>query len=156
MQDRPRVYRREGETVFDTLYTQVGAVLMVAVGAFAFLKGDEPERIGAGAYLLAWFASLVVQGDFSFYDAPWALFGIDVVILGVFCGLSWKSRHAWPLWAAALQLLPVMGHIMMRVDLRPPASAFYAVMNLASIGILVALGVGTFWAWQERRAAGLE
>jgi hypothetical protein len=30
------------------------------------------------------------------------------------------------------------------------------VINLASTGILSAIAVGTFWAWQERRAAGLE
>ena len=28
--------------------------------------------------------------------------------------------------------------------------------NTAIIGVLVAIAVGTFWAWQERRAAGLE
>ena len=35
-------------------------------------------------------------------------------------------------------------------------SAFIAVVNLASLGILLSIAVGTFWAWQERRAAGLE
>jgi hypothetical protein len=28
--------------------------------------------------------------------------------------------------------------------------------NMANYGLLVAMAVGTFWAWQERRAAGLE
>jgi hypothetical protein len=129
---------------------------MAAVGAFAFLKGDEPERIGAGAFLIAWFASLTVQLDMGFTISPWGLFLIDVLLLAVFCGLAWKSRLSWPVWAAALQLLPVMSHIMARVDLRPSEWAFYAVMNLASGGIMVTLVVGTFWAWQERKAAGLE
>jgi hypothetical protein len=30
------------------------------------------------------------------------------------------------------------------------------VLVIASYGTLVALAIGTFWAWQERRAAGLE
>jgi hypothetical protein len=34
--------------------------------------------------------------------------------------------------------------------------AFYTVLNLAGYGILAAIAVGTFWAWQDRRAAGLE
>ena len=38
--------------MFDTLYSQIGAAVMVVVVAFAFLKGDEPERIGGGAYAL--------------------------------------------------------------------------------------------------------
>jgi ABC-type transport system involved in cytochrome c biogenesis permease subunit len=49
-----------------------------------------------------------------------------------------------------------MSHILTLVDIRPPVSAFYAVINLASIGILCTIAVGTFWAWQDRQAAGLE
>jgi hypothetical protein len=35
-------------------------------------------------------------------------------------------------------------------------TAFYTILNLAGYGVLLAIGLGTFWAWQERRAAGLE
>jgi hypothetical protein len=49
-----------------------------------------------------------------------------------------------------------MSHILTMVDLRPSNAAFIAVINLASFGVLVAITVGTFWAWQDRRAAGLE
>jgi hypothetical protein len=35
----------------------------------------------------------------------------------------------------------------------PPGLSFYAIQNLASLGILVAITAGTFWVWQERRAA---
>ena len=45
---------------------------------------------------------------------------------------------------------------MAMIDLRPPIASFYTVLNIASYGILLALAIGTFWAWQERRAAGLE
>ena len=138
--------------MFDTLPTQIGAGLTVLVVAFAFLKGDEPERIAGGAYVLAWFASLLVQGDGSTPGTQWGLMGM----LGVWVALAWKSRRSWPVWAAALQSLVVMSHILTLVDIRPPMSAFVAVVNLASVGILLAIAVGTFWAWQERRAAGLE
>lgn len=129
---------------------------MVAISTFAFLKGDEPERVGAGAYLLAWFASLLAQSDGRLYDVPLAMFGIDFVVLIVFGALAWKSQRAWPIWATALQLLVVMSHVMILIDLRPPIASFYMVMNLVGYGILLCLAVGTFWAWQERRAAGLE
>ena len=36
--------------MFDTLYTQIGAIIMVVVLAFAMLKGEEPERAFAGVY----------------------------------------------------------------------------------------------------------
>jgi hypothetical protein len=142
--------------MFDTLATQIAAAVTVAVVAFVFLKGDEPERIGAGVYVLAWFGSLLIQSDGSVPGTQWGLMGLDVVMLAVFAGLAWKARRAWPVWATALQSLIFMSHLLTLVDVRPPLAAFYAVINLASAGILLTLAIGTFWAWQERRAAGLE
>ena len=142
--------------MFDTLSAQIGAVFMVAICAFAFLKGDEPERIAAGAFVLAWFASLLTQDELNRYSVQWGVFAIDVVMLVVLGALSWKSRRVWPVWAAACQLMVVTSHIVLLVDLRPSIIAFLTVINLAGYGVLVALGVGTFWAWQERRAAGIE
>ncbi len=142
--------------MFDTLYSQIGAVVAVIVVAFAFLKGDEPEKIGGATYVLAWFASMLVQDDTRLYGVQWGMFAIDTVVLTVYGALAWKSRRAWPVWACALQLLAVMSHIMSFIDLRPPAASFYTVINLSQYGVLLALAVGVFWAWQERRAAGLE
>ncbi|MDP3371119.1 MAG: hypothetical protein Q8M32_14915 [Brevundimonas sp.] len=142
--------------MFDTLPTQIGAGLTVAVVAFAFLKGDEPERIAGGAYVLGWFASLLIQNDGAVGKTQWGLMAIDAIMLAILVALAWKSRRAWPVWATALQSLVVMSHILTLIDIRPPMAAFVAVVNLASTGILVAIAIGTFWAWQERRAAGLE
>ena len=156
MHYRPRAIWHGGGFMFDTLPTQIGAGLTVLVVAFAFLKGDEPERIAAGAYVLAWFASLLVQGDGSIPGTQWGLMGIDVIMLGIYVGLAWKSRRSWPVWAAALQSLVVMSHILTLVDIRPPQAAFVAVINLASTGIMLVIAIGTFQAWRERQAAGLE
>lgn len=153
---RPHAIRHGGGFVFDTLETQIAASITVAVVAFVFLKGDEPERIGAGVYVVAWFASLLIQSDGSVRGTQWGLMGLDLIMLAVFAGLAWKARRAWPVWAAALQSLIFMSHLLTLVDIRPPLAAFYAVINLASAGILLTLAIGTFWAWQERRAAGLE
>jgi hypothetical protein len=142
--------------MFDTLYSQIGAVFTVLVVAFAFLKGDEPERVGAAVYVLAWFASMLVQDDAKLHGVQWSMFAVDTLALLVFGALAWKSGRAWPVWVCALQLLAVMSHIMSMVDIRPPAASFYAAINLSQYGILVVLAVGAFWAWQERRAEGLE
>lgn len=142
--------------MFDTLPAQIGAVVIVLVLGFAFLKGEEAERIAAGAYGLGWFASLLVQMDSNLYGAQWSMMAIDVVMLAVLGGLVWKSRRTWPTWACASQLLVVTAHVLMTLDARPPISSYYTVINLAGYGVLIALAVGTFWAWQERKAAGLE
>jgi hypothetical protein len=142
--------------MFDTLWSQIGAIFVVAICLFAFWKGDEPERLAAGAYVLGWFASLLAQGDGKVFQVQWGVFAIDVVMLVVLAALVWKSRRVWPVWAAACQLLVVTSHVLSIFDVRPSVSAFLTVVNLAGYGVLVALAVGTFWAWQERRAAGLE
>jgi hypothetical protein len=141
----------------DTLYGQLGLLPMVLIGIFAFTKGDEPERVTMGAYLLAWMASLLFQDDAGLHNNwQWGILALDILMLSVFGGVAWKTRRSWPLWAAALQLVVVMSHIVIMFDLRPGMSAFYTIVNIASYGILLTIGVGTFWAWQERRAAGLE
>jgi hypothetical protein len=156
MHYRPRALWHGGVFMFDTLPAQIGAGLMVLVAGFAFLKGDEPERIAAGAYVLGWFAALLVHLESVGQRTLWGMMALDVVMLAVFAGLTWKSRRGWPVWATALQSLVVMSHLLTLVDIRPPSSAFIAVINLSSYGILLVIAIGTFWAWQERRAAGLE
>lgn len=131
------------------------AIAILVIG-FAFLKGDEPERVGAGAYALSLLASLLIQDDSQLSGPQWGLMFVDTVMLAVYAGLAWKSRRSWPIWATALQALIVMSHVLTLIDLRPPLAAFYAVMNLANYGILLAITVATFWSWRERRAAGLE
>lgn len=143
--------------MLDTLWSQIFLVAAVAVGLFAFWKGDEPERFGMGSFLLAWMASMLLQMDVDLYRNWQAgLFTVDLAMLIVLVALSWRSRKTWPIWASALQLLVVTSHIVFLFNPKASMTAFYTVVNLAGYGILACIGIGTFWAWQERRAAGLE
>ena len=143
--------------MLDTLYSQIGLLPMVLVGIFAFTKGDEPERLAMGAYLLGWMAGLLLQDDQGLYS-NWqpGMFALDVVMLLVLGGLAWKFHRNWPIWAASLQLIIVMSHLVILFDMRTGIMSFYTIVNLAGYGILIAIGLGTFWAWQERRAAGTD
>ena len=134
--------------MFDTIYSQVGTAISVVVVAFAFLRGDEPERVGGGAFALGLLASLLVQDDSQLYGPQWGL--------SVYAALAWKSRRSWPVWASGLQSLAVMSHVLTMVDPRPPTAAFYAVVNLSSYGILLALALGVHRAWQDARREALE
>lgn len=142
--------------MFETIYSQVGAAVTVLVVAFAFFKGDEPERIASAAFLLITVAAMLVPAGHGGDGPRWTRMGLDIVGLAVFIGLAWHSRRTWLFWASAFQSLIVTGHVLVLADLRPPSNAFAAVNNMSNYGLLVALAVGTFWAWQERRAAGRE
>lgn len=138
--------------MFDTLYSQVGVALGSLVIAFAFLQGDRLVRAGAAAWALSLLASLLLQNDSQLYGPQWGLMAVDVAVWPVYAALAWRSRRAWPIWAAALQSLVVMSHVLTLVDFRPPIVAFYAVINLAGYGILLAIALGTAQAWRDHRA----
>jgi hypothetical protein len=100
---------------------------------------------------------MLIQADTILYvEFQPGLFVLDIAMLAVFVGLAWRYRRSWPIWAAACQMIVLTTHIAFPLVKAAPIEAFYTVLNLAGYGILVALGVGTFWAWQDRRAAGLE
>lgn len=142
--------------MFETIYSQIVAGVAVLVVGFVFFKGDEPERIAGGAYGLVFIATVMIRDGGSFSVPRWGAMSLDVLLLAVFVGLGWHSRRAWLVWASAFQALIVTGHFLVAANLRPPGDAFAAVNNMSNYGLLVAMAVGTFWAWQERRAAGLE
>lgn len=133
------------------------AVLTAAVltVTFAFWKGDEPERMGAAAYAMVVLATTMIRGDITPNLPRWGMMAIEVILLAVFLGIAWHSRRAWPVWAASFQALIVTSHLLVVASLRPPAVAAAAVINMSNYGLLIALAVGTWWAWQERRAARL-
>ncbi len=142
--------------MFDTLYSQIGAAAGVIVVTFAFLKGDEPERVGGGAYAIGALASLLLQDDSQLYGPQWGLMIVETVMLVAWAALAWKSRRSWPIWACAFQSVAVMSHVLTTTDMRPPIAAFYAVVNLASYGVLLVLALGVLQAWRDRRALGLD
>lgn len=138
--------------MLDTLLSQIGFAVAALVAAFAFLRGDEPERIGAGAFLLGVFATLLIHDGAALRGVQWGVLAVDLVFLGVCAALAWKSRRSWPVWASAFQLVVVMSHLLALVDLRPALAAFYVVINLAGYGVLASIAVGTWQAWRDRRA----
>ena len=141
-----------GDSVFD-IYAQVVLTAAVLTVAFAFWKGEEPERMGAAAYAIVVLATTMIRGDATPNIPRWGIMGIEVVLLVVFVGLVWHSRRAWPVWAASFQALIVTCHVLVVANLRPPAVAAATVINMSNYGLLISLAVGTFWVWQERRAA---
>lgn len=137
--------------MFQTIYSQLVLAAAVLAVTFAFLKGDETERMGGAAYAMVFLAAVMIKGNTSLSVPRWGVMSLEVVLLVVFVGLAWHSRRAWPVWAASFQALIVTGYILVAANLRPPQDAVATVVNMSNYGILIALAVGTFWAWQERR-----
>ena len=141
--------------MFETIYAQLVLAAAILVVTFAFVKGDEPERMGGAAYAMVVLATTMIRGDATPNVPRWGMMGIEIVLLVVFVGIAWSSRRAWPVWAASFQALIVTSYALVAANLRPPVDAAATVINMSNYGILITLAVGTFWAWQERRAAAM-
>ena len=141
--------------MFETIYSQLVLAAAVLVVIFAFWKGDEPERMGAAAYAMVFLAVTMIKDGTSLNVPRWGVMGLEVVLLVVFVGIAWHSRRAWPVWAASFQALIVTCHALVAANLRPPSNAVAAVINMSNYGLLIAMAVGTFWVWHERRAASM-
>ena len=139
--------------MLDTLYSQIGFALAALIAAAAFLKGDEPERIGAGALIIGVSATQLARNPGALTGPQWSLIALDLAFLAVCIALAWKSRRPWPVWASAFQSLAVASHLLTFVDVQPPLTALDAIVNLAGYGLLASIGLGTLVAWRERRAA---
>ena len=141
--------------MIDTLYAQLGAIICVLVCGFALWQGDEPERVGASAYFIAWAAALLVQDDANLHSVQWSIMVIDFMMLCVFAALTWKARRGWIIWATAFQLIGVCSHVATIFDMQVSIRAYYTSLAIVGYGVLISLAVGTFWAWMERRARSM-
>ena len=88
--------------MFGFVSEYVGISIMLLAGLFALTKGGRPERIGAGTMLVAWFLSILAQMMVGYEAMQWPVFIIDIIVLGVFVALVWKSPRSWPVWALSL------------------------------------------------------
>ena len=137
--------------MLDTLFSQIGAILWLGVCAFAIAKGDRPERLAAGALVIAWLASLTLRSDFDPSGSVWLVMAIDVTILVMMLGLGWKTDRTWPIWAAGFQAIAVLVHVVVLIDVRIRAIAYISANTIGSYGVLICVAAGAVHAWRTRQ-----
>lgn len=137
----------------ESVIAHAGFALVVLITIVGFLKGDEPERVGAGAYALALFSTLLLREQDQMDRFQFALILIDAAMLVVYGALAWKSRRAWPAWAAAVQTVAVTAHVLMIVRPGPSIPTLYEVVGLAHVAALGVLCIGVVQAWRDRAVA---
>lgn len=141
--------------MFGTAIGLIGAGLTAIVCIFALIAGEKIERIGAISYLVAWLATTLIIASFGDEgQGNWFMLFIDLGLLATFATIVWKAPRNWPVWACAFQILIVASQVLILSKFDTPMVSYYIIVNMASIGILISIGVGTFMAWQERAAVG--
>jgi len=137
--------------MYETFASQVVLALVLFSVAFAWWKGGPTERVGAlfNAIICLGVTLFQVLVQESFHTIP-ILIADGVLAVGF---LILALRYA-SLWLGAAMLLQAIGfsmHSMLLMEIVRPGYYYYAVMNLMSVGVLLAIIVGTAKAWSVRR-----
>ena len=128
------------------LVFDVALLVVVAALLYSFVRGGGPEKVVAGACLL-WLALdpayhwLFGNSHFSQLDAGHFL--LDFGLLGAILSISLQANRMWPLVAAALQLVAIMGHMSPLLALDGMRLAYWAVTQLPFYLTVFCLLVGT-------------
>ena len=136
--------------MFETLQSQITAAVALGVCAMAVWKGDRPARLAGAAAAVTWLASAGAQ-DWPRADGPeYGIFAVDVAYLAFSLWLGGSSGRLWALFIAAFQLLIVLTHVAVIIDLRIGQFGFFSAYFVWSYLIIVAIAIGTIQAIGRR------
>ncbi|MBV2150392.1 hypothetical protein N5J77_05870 [Sphingobium yanoikuyae] len=118
--------------------------------AFAFRRGDQPEKIGAVTLLLGASLTVLVASPLGtrFQNVEAGILVIDISILGIFLWLSIQSTRFWPIWIAAILGAEVVVHVALAIAPEVVPRAYMHGLALWGWFAQLALVIAT---WRHRR-----
>lgn len=123
--------------MFDTPRQIFADLFALITCGYAIWRGGVPERIGGGALLVGWLLSPLVTRTAA-WDAPqYGILVVDLTLLGIFMALAFRSGRWWPIFAAGVQLVGVLSHLVLIIQPSFLPRAYYAL--IAAGGYLLAL-----------------
>lgn len=132
--------------MLQSIVATAGAVAVVFVCSYALLAGSWRERFGAIVYLTAY---LIVIG-FGIASPLYMLMADMLCVPGFFIA-GWQSRHPWPRWAVAGQLVSVGCDVVGLTGIMNRWT-FLLIATTAGWGVLLSILIGTIAYRVERRA----
>ena len=123
---------------------RIWAVAMFAVSVYALWRGGRVERLVAGANILAWALTIVVQNRRDWLHPQWGVLAVDIAFLDLLLALVVRTTRNWVMPAAAFQLLAVVTHMAIMADKGVRAWAYLTALILWSYMVLFSLAAGTY------------
>ena len=131
------------------IYSQVGLVVMLAVGGAALRWGGRLERRVAVLIAVAWLATLVAQRALGDVAPVYVLAAMDAVVFLALLTLSWGDRAGWMIYAVACQGVAMAVHAIRLFSPAMSTWTYLTALAAASYGLLLTLAWRT---WTVRRA----
>jgi hypothetical protein len=125
-------------------------IVLCASCGYALWRGRKYERIAACVFIAATVFSILMRsplhGRYSGIEISDLI--VDSTVLAAVVAIALVSDRFWPLWAAGLQLIDSMSHMLKAIqpDLLP--AVYGAAERFWSYPILIILLVG---AWRQHR-----
>lgn len=123
----------------------VTVLLFVMGTAYSYRRGGAPEQCAA-AIIVIWLALSVIYrliaGPASFISVDPARFALDMGELIAISFVAVRANRMWPLWAAAAQLICVMGHVAAFIEPGGMRRAYWAMTQIPPFIQLCALLLG--------------
>lgn len=125
-------------------------ILLVGTCGYALWRGGKYERIAASVFIAATFASFLSHSPVSgrYQGLEISDLVVDSTVLVAVVTIALTSDRFWPLWAAGLQLVDSMAHVMKFADAELIPAVYGAAERFWSYPILVILLVG---AWRQHQ-----
>ena len=133
--------------VFDVL-------LLVSCG-YALWRGRKYERMAALVFVTATILSVLGSSPLParYVGIATGDLIVDTGVLAALVAIALVSDRFWPLWAAGLQLIDSMSHVMKAIDAHMIPSVYGAAERFWSFPILLVLLIG---AWRSHRRSQQE
>jgi hypothetical protein len=125
-------------------------VLLIAVAAYAFLRGRSDERLAAAICLFATIATRLVLSPTPerYSGVELGVFLVDFLTLAGFVLIALRTDRFWPLWVAGLQLTTLVAHMLKAVQVELLPQAYAAAGRFWVYPIFLIIVVGT---WRSHR-----
>ena len=128
-------------------------ILLLAVFAYAFLRGKIDERMAAVICVVATIATKLVHTPLStrFSEVEVGVMIVDLAALAGFVMIALRSERFWPLWVAGFQLTTIIAHLFKIIDLDLVPKVYAAAARFWAYPIFIIIVIGTFRSHQRSR-----
>lgn len=127
-------------------------LLLIAVAAYAFLRGRSDERLAAGICIVATIATRLVLSPVGnrYSGVELGVLLVDLMTLAGFVVIALRTDRFWPLWVAGLQLTTLVAHALKAIELDLLPHAYAAAGRFWVYPIFLIIVVGT---WRSHHRA---
>jgi len=125
-------------------------VLLLVSCGYALWRGRKYERIAALVFIAATVLSILGHSPLRsrYVGIETSDLAVDTAVLLAVVAIALVSDRFWPLWAAGLQLVDSMSHVLRAIDADLVPKVYGAAERFWSYPILLILLIG---AWRQHR-----